>query len=107
MDMICEECGKSIGARGRDIPSVGTVCCDCHEKIEKEQRDEGTFERSILVHRCDCGTYVWCPEFTNTCYKCGADYNGSGQRLADRSQWGEETGEHWSECIGPFDGEEL
>ena len=33
-----------------------------------------------------------CSGFTNTCL-CGADYNMSGQRLAPRSQWGEETGE--------------
>lgn len=30
--------------------------------------------------------------FTNTC-QCGLDYNGSGQLLAPREQWGEETGE--------------
>jgi len=33
-----------------------------------------------MTNSCDCG--------------CGAEFNGSGQRLADRSQWGEETGEH-------------
>jgi hypothetical protein len=44
--------------------------------------------------RCDdCGQIVSLPDFTNTC-RCGAEYNSSGQRLADRSQWGEETGEH-------------
>lgn len=36
-------------------------------------------------------------EFTNTC-TCGRDYNSCGQLLADREQWGVETGEHWSEC---------
>lgn len=47
---------------------------------------------------CDvCGREVTLSAFTNTC-RCGADYNASGQRLAPRSQWGEETGEHWSEC---------
>jgi len=35
---------------------------------------------------------VTCSGFTNTC-RCGADYNMSGQQLAPRSQWGEETGE--------------
>lgn len=33
-----------------------------------------------------------CRSFTNTC-ECGADYNMSGQMLAPRHQWGEETGE--------------
>ena len=37
--------------------------------------------------------------FTNTCRACGADYNMSGQRLAPRHFWGEETGEHWSELM--------
>ena len=49
------------------------------------------------VIRC-CGSEVVCEDFTNTCDHCGADYNFNGDRLAPRSQWGEETGEHWSEC---------
>ena len=54
-------------------------------------------ERDVNVVKCDCGQPVWCIEFTQTC-SCGKDYNMSGQLLAPRSQWGEETGEHWSEC---------
>ncbi len=42
---------------------------------------------------CECGHVVELLQFTNTCGKCGRDYNMSGQRLASRSQWGEETGE--------------
>lgn len=49
------------------------------------------------VIRC-CGSDVACDDFTNTCSHCGADYNFNGDRLAPRSEWGEETGEHWSEC---------
>lgn len=41
---------------------------------------------------CECGLQLPCPAFTNTCV-CGRDYNFAGQRLAPRSQWGEETGE--------------
>lgn len=37
--------------------------------------------------------------FTNTCDGCGADYSMSGQQLAPREQWGEETGEAWWECL--------
>ena len=55
---------------------------------------------------CVCGETVECSAFTNTC-ECGRDYNWSGQLLAPRSQWGEETGEHWSDCIGPFDADDL
>ena len=47
---------------------------------------------------CPCGKEVFCVAFTNTC-ECGIDYNFSGQRLAPREQWGEETGEHPTECI--------
>ena len=41
---------------------------------------------------CECGKLVTLTSFTNTC-DCGRDYNMSGQQLAPRSQWGEETGE--------------
>lgn len=33
--------------------------------------------------------------WSNTCEGCGTEYNGGGQRLAPRSQWGEETGERF------------
>lgn len=46
---------------------------------------------------CECGEEVELRNFTNTC-ECGADYNTSGQRLAPREYWGEETGEHWTDC---------
>lgn len=51
------------------------------------------------VITCECGLEIECFHFTNTC-ECGADYNHAGQRLASRSQWGEETGEHWTDCLG-------
>jgi hypothetical protein len=45
------------------------------------------------IGECDyCGEQVELHGFTNTC-ECGADYNSSGQSLAPRSQWAEETGE--------------
>jgi hypothetical protein len=47
--------------------------------------------------KCRCGQMVSCENFTNTC-NCGRDYNFSGTELAPRGQWGEETGEHWTEC---------
>jgi hypothetical protein len=46
------------------------------------------------VGQCDhCGRPVELEGFTCSCC-CGADYNSSGQRLAPRECWGEETGEH-------------
>lgn len=44
------------------------------------------------IGECACGEEVHLDRFTNSC-DCGRDYNMSGQLLADRSQWGEETGE--------------
>ena len=49
--------------------------------------------------RCSCGSLVTLEGFTNTCERCGADYNMSGQRLANRSQWGEETGESLGDIL--------
>lgn len=54
-------------------------------------------ESAIL--RCDCGTRVYLHGFTNTCPKCGSDYNSAGQQLAGLSQWGEETGEHLADIM--------
>ncbi len=54
----------------------------------------------IISGDCDvCGTEVELGHFTCTCDKCGADYNWGGQRLASRSQWGEETGESLSDIL--------
>jgi len=51
-----------------------------------------------LTIKCSCGQWVVCGGFTNTC-DCGADFNWSGQQLAARSQWGEETGESAEDII--------
>lgn len=59
------------------------------------ERDSSYFQ--CAIGKCDCGCKVALWNFTNTC-DCGIDYNSSGQKLAPRSQWGQETGEHWSEC---------
>lgn len=31
--------------------------------------------------------------WANECHSCGTEYNGFGQKLAPRSEWGWETGE--------------
>jgi len=46
-----------------------------------------------------CGEELVCKHFTNTCPCCGTDYNMSGQQLAPREQWGEETGESVSDIL--------
>lgn len=52
----------------------------------------------------NCARHVSLSGFTNTC-ECGADYNASGQALAHRSQWGEETGENASDILNFNNGE--
>lgn len=51
------------------------------------------------VGRCHCGTEITLDSFTCTCDDCGRDYNQSGQELAPRWQWGEETGESLSDIL--------
>jgi len=51
-----------------------------------------SWHMGIKTIECGCGREVECYAFTNTC-DCGREYNHAGQRLAPRSQWGEETGE--------------
>ncbi len=51
------------------------------------------------IARCICGHEISLASFTNTCSKCGRDYNQAGQQLASRSQWGEETGETADEIL--------
>lgn len=60
---------------------------------------ENEFSYRVPAQIKCCGKWMSLDKFTNTCSKCGADYNGSGQLLASRYQWGEETGEHWTECV--------
>ena len=68
-------------------------------------RDGGVIESvnrwwEPAVMRCYCGDEVVLDmALTNTCDRCGRDYNASGQLLAPRSQWGEETGESASDIL--------
>jgi len=56
-----------------------------------------TIDKRTVQVKC-CGVWLTCDGFTNTC-SCGKDYNFSGDLLAPREQWGEETGEHWTDII--------
>lgn len=55
-------------------------------------RREQSYYLAAVGECIRCNRPVELSHFTNTC-ECGADYNMSGQVLAPRSQWGEETGE--------------
>jgi hypothetical protein len=72
----CLDCGHVSEATHRQ-------CSKCHSLAVK------TIDR---IGKCTCGRLVPFNHCTNTC-DCGRDYNSSGQELAPRSQWGEETGE--------------
>ena len=52
----------------------------------------------IQCLRCQGEVTLW-DAWLSTCPNCGADYNGSGQLLAHRSLWGEETGEHPTDLL--------
>lgn len=54
-----------------------------------------TEEGRALEYRCHCGATFEGngPGRDIDCPKCGSEFNSSGQQLAPRSQWGEETGE--------------
>ena len=51
--------------------------------------------RRFKTLRCDCGTHLTLRDWWSTECDCGTEYNGAGQTLAPRSQWGEETGERF------------
>ena len=79
-------------------------CADCNiEWTETERVGEcktcGKLCKCTARYgKCRCGRDVEFSKFTNTC-ECGADYNMSGQQLAPRSQWGEETGESLADIL--------
>ncbi len=66
----------------------------------KYQKPYGYSYKNVArkVGKCECGQEIELLEFTNTC-TCGREYNMSGQQLADRSQWGAETGETAEEIL--------
>jgi len=54
-----------------------------------------------------CGQRVYLTSgWLNTC-ECGRDFNGSGQLLAAREHWGEETGERWQDLVNLSENWEL
>jgi hypothetical protein len=87
----CEEDGTLLEHNEESWAHVN----DHPEKYEDRGVVEFRFIRRLYTQGIcdDCGEVVELSHFTNPC-ECGADYNMSGQRLAPRHLWGEETGEH-------------
>ncbi len=69
--------------------------------IKKGVRKYQNVARYPAIIECDvCRNHVSLDSaWLNPC-SCGADYDGAGNRLAPRSQWGEETGESLSDILG-------
>jgi len=66
-----------------------------HSEFIEETNEDGNIVsyRQPMVIRCGCGARLELDSsWANEC-ACGLEYNGSGQQLAPREQWGEETGE--------------
>lgn len=98
-EFVCDSKGEVIESvlNSRGLESWN-YCKNNPDVTKGEIRDIETFWVEPPVGICWCGNQVVLQEFTNTCSRCGNDYNSSGQQLAAREQWGEETGEHWTDC---------
>jgi hypothetical protein len=83
--------GGQCDRDGNYIAGTATVECATVKAMGVEARPNRWTDPAI--GECNhCGAEVQLSGFTNTC-DCGTDYNMSGQELASREQWGEETGE--------------
>ena len=90
-------CGKTNDGE------AGLWCPKCMQSNVKNSLktirvDVTRWQRGIAEVKC-CGAWLLCHSFTNTCSHCERDFNSSGQLLAPRSQWGEETGESLPEIL--------
>lgn len=96
----CDEAGTvDIAALPDEARLSYAMCLTCPTDIV----DEGVrryVNRYTLpaVLRCGCGREVTLDAFTSEC-PCGRDYNMSGQLLAPREQWGEDTGESLGDML--------
>lgn len=99
-----------------DVSKLQPPARDAWEQLTKTGSVDGRKYIDLGVDRRECPYYfaavgacnacnrpVTLSGFTNTC-ECGLDYNMSGQQLAPREQWGEETGESADDILrGGFD----
>lgn len=92
---------------GKALP-MNPVARLAYRKCSTQTMDPPVVDRGIIRHtsgykvpaaiECEaCGEELTLfNPMTNEC-KCGAFYNGSGQRLCHPSLWGEETGERFND----------
>lgn len=53
---------------------------------------------TVVYINCTCGHKIEVRSMWANACGCGNEYNGLGQRLAPRSQWGYETGEDFGDA---------
>jgi hypothetical protein len=120
----------TLDDQGNETGAGFSFPCDCRGQVDvvglqpagaenwrRCSRGEiSVLDKGVVAHRrnvyhapiieCDgCGNSVQLDNAaTNTCDRCGALYNGSGQRLSDPRDWGEETGEHWADVWNALGG---
>lgn len=93
--MMFQEMFDFLAERGE---SVATKSEESMKEIALEygylfSSEDGVFSKFAMC----CGEpFALMSTWANACPKCDTEYNGSGQRLAPRSEWGHETGEQFS-----------
>ena len=82
-------------------PAAAANLAKCRARVaagelvaEYQEFHNVNYEPAVI--RCDCGAKVtlW-SSWASGCDRCGVEYNGGGQKLAPRDQWGSETGERF------------
>lgn len=86
-DLNAEGEAEQLDSTGR--PALTTTCANCSQPFSTRDARTGS------------------PMGDVECPHCGTEQNSSGQLLAPRSQWGEETGESYSDIMNPRDPESL
>lgn len=82
VELYCPKCQNELRVENADAEELFiTECPNCGSHL---------FRSQFVV--CDCGTTVYLDDpLTNECPTCGKLYNGFGQELAPREEWGDEN----------------
>ncbi len=102
---MCQTCGCGYSGEEHHYEAP---CDNCDDTQMPYEAGWVQVIRGYPIVRCvGCRRRVECEDsITNTC-PCGEEYNGSGQHLAPREQWGLDTGETIADIMSPYDAEEL
>jgi hypothetical protein len=91
--------------------AAGTLVCPSDgARLTDEgiQRHEWTYWVNGVIACVHDGAHIELySTIANPCPECGTDYSATGQRLAPREQWGEETGESLADIFSSYDPEEI